>query len=72
MYKRQALAKEADVHYVVYCIPGMSLAGLPHPATGEMGMPPAEARKYLDKIIEICEIFGADTLGGGYGKLEVK
>ena len=67
-----ALAKEADVHFVVYCIPLMSLAGLKHPVTGQVGMEPAAARKYLDKIIEICDIFGADTLGGGYGKLEVK
>ena len=66
-----ALAKEADVHYVVYAIPVMSLSGLPHPINGP-GMDPAAARKYLDKIIEICDIFGADTLGGGYGKMEVK
>lgn len=63
-----ALAKEADVHFVVYCIPMMSLAGLTHPVKGP-GMESAAARKYLDKILEICDIFGADTLGGGYGAL---
>lgn len=67
-----AMAKEADVHFVVYCIPLMSLAGLNHPVTGAPAMDAAAARKYLDKIIEICDIFGADTLGGGYGKLETK
>lgn len=67
-----AIAKEADVHYVVYCVPCMSLAGLPHPVTGEKAMEPAEARRYLDKIIEICGIFGANTLSGGYGKLETR
>ena len=35
-----ALAKEADVHFVVYCIPLMSLAGLKHPVTGQVGMEP--------------------------------
>ena len=67
-----AAAKENDIHYVVYCLPMLSLAGLKHPATGEMRMTPAEARAYLDKTIEICELFGANTLGGGYGKLETK
>lgn len=67
-----AMSKEADIHYVMYCIPAMSLAGLPHPVTGEMGMEKAAARKYLDKTLELIEIFGADTLGCGYGKLEVK
>lgn len=52
--------------------PAYEPAGLKHPVTGQVGMEPAAARKYLDKIIEICDIFGADTLGGGYGKLEVK
>lgn len=66
-----SLAKEAGVHFVVYCIPLMSLAGLPHPVKGP-GMDAAAARRYLDKIIEICDIFGADTLGGGYGALETK
>jgi len=67
-----AAAKEADVHYVIYCIPAMSLSGLPHPVTGPMSMEPAAARAYLDKIIELCDIFGCNTLGGGYGRLEVK
>ena len=30
------------------------------------------AHRYLDKIIEICDIFGINTLGGGYGRLETK
>ena len=65
-----AAAKEADIHYVVYCLPMLSLAGLKHPVTGKLRMDVHEARVRLDKTLEICEIFGADTLGGGYGKLE--
>lgn len=67
-----AMSREADIHYVVYCIPMLSLAGLDHPVNGPSPLSSSDAHKYLDKIIEICDIFGADTLGGGYGKLETK
>ena len=67
-----ALAKEADVHYVCYCIPMMSLSGADHPVNGPSAMSVEAAHRYLDKIIEICDIFGINTLGGGYGRLETK
>ena len=39
-----ALAKEADVHYVCYCIPMMSLSGADHPVNGPSAMSVEAAR----------------------------
>ena len=50
----------------------MSLSGADHPVNGPSAMSVEAAHRYLDKIIEICDIFGINTLGGGYGRLETK
>lgn len=50
-------------------IPMMSLSGADHPVNGPSAMSVEAAHRYLDKIIEICDIFGINTLGGGYGDL---
>lgn len=68
-----ALAKEADIHYVLYCGVLFSLAGLEHPVTGREEMQsPEQVHRYMDKLLEICELFGIDTLGGGYGRMPVR
>ena len=68
-----ALAKEADIHYVLYCGVLFSLAGLEHPITGKSEMKTADqVHRYMDKMLEICEIFGINTLGGGYGRMPVR
>ena len=67
-----ACAKEADVDYVCYCAGLHSLSGLPHPVFGPQKMTVAQAHRSVERMLEVCEIFGIKTLGGGYGRLNFK
>ena len=68
-----AMAKEADVHFIMNIRSAMSLAGKNHPATGAAPQfDLASARLLAEKAVEAAEIFGVDTFGCAYGRLQTQ
>lgn len=68
-----AMAKEADVHFIMTLRAAMSLSGKEHPLSGAVAqVDPAYARRWAEKAVEAAEIFGVDTFGCSYGRLQTQ